>query len=223
MEQEQTVSTEQPTSAEPTLEQVYTEFKVDDVAQSFQPQPQYQPRQETPTLHESIPDPVLDSQGFKTWQASQSKEIRETLSSLKAHQQALAVAEMRRQEESDIKSAVQTVKEVMGGDLDDDFVEIALGQKARKDSKFNAIWTNRYRNPQALKAALRAVGSEFKGKYQFRHDPQLTENARAAKQSTQSSMTTKEDTSQNSVERRLSEAKSTAEFEREWARIVSGG
>lgn len=222
-DQEQTVSTEQPTSTEPTLEQVYTEFKVDDVAQSFQPQPQIQQRQETPTLAESIPDPVLDSQGFKTWQASQSKEFRETLSTLKAHQQAMAINEMRRQEESDIKSAVQTVKEKMGGDLDDDFVEIALAQKARKDSKFNAIWQNRHRNPAALRAALNAVGSEFKGKYQFRADPQLTENARAAKQSTQSSQTTKEDTSQNPLERRLNDAKSPAEFDRLWQQAISGG
>lgn len=220
MSEEQSVSQEQPTSTEPTLDQVYQDFKVDDVAQSFQQQPQQPQRQETPTLHESIPDPVLDAQGFKSWQATQSKEFRETLSSLKASQQALAVAEIRRQEEADIKSAVSTVKEKVGGDLDDDFIEIALGQKARKDPKFNSIWTNRHRNPQAFKAALNAVSNEFKSKFQFRQDPQLTENARAAKQSTQSSMTTKEDASQNPIEKRLAESN---DFDREWQRIVSGG
>lgn len=228
MEQEQSVSQEQPTSAEPTLEQVYTEFKVDDVASSFQPnvQPSQQPRQEPTTQtqgFESIPDPVMDAQGFKTWQASQSKEIRETLSRLQASHQALAVAEIRRQEESDIKTAVATVKEKVGGDIDDDFIEIALGQKARKDAKFNTIWQNRHKNPQAFRAALNAVGNEFKSKFQYRQDPQLTENARAAKQSTQSSLTTKEDTSQNPLEKRLAEAKDPREFERIWQQSLGGG
>lgn len=225
MEQEQSVSTEQPTSTEPTLEQVYSEFKVDDVAQSFQPQVQQaqQPRQEPPSHFDSIPDPVLDSQGFKTWQATQTKEIRQALSGLQAHQQALAVAEIRRQEESDIKTAVAAVKEKVGGDIDDDFIEIALGQKARKDAKFNTIWQNRHKNPQAFRAALNAVGNEFKSKFQYRQDPQLTENARAAKQSTQSSLTTKEDTSQNPLEARLAAAKDPREFERIWQQSISGG
>lgn len=225
-DQEQSVSQEQPTSTEPTLEQVYTEFKVDDVAQSFQPQaqPSQQPRQEPqPSLSEHIPDPVMDAQGFKAWQSTQNKDIRQALSSLHAHQQALAVAEIRRQEEADIKTAVSTVKEKVGGDIDDDFIEIALGQKARKDAKFNAIWMNRHKNPQAFRAALNAVGNEFKGKFQYRQDPQLTENARAAKQSTQSSLTTKEDPTGNPLEQRLAAAKSPQEFERIWQQSISGG
>lgn len=222
-EQEQGASTEQSTSTETeqTLEQVYKQYNVEDAARDFNPQRQEtQKTVETTALGTEIPDPVLDGAAFKSYLAKQDTTVKQTLAGLTQFQQQLFVQEQKRREEADIKSAVQTVKEKIG-DIDDDFVEIALGQKARKDSKFLSIYQNREKNPGAWKAALGAVASEFKGKFQFRQDSQLTENVRAAKQSTQTSLTAKESASDNPLEKQLSDAKSPAEFERIWERAKS--
>ena len=224
-EQTQSTSTEQGTSTEAapeqTLEQVYKQFNVEETAQQFQPQPQSAPQQPSQPaapqqpMATEVPDPILDPQGFKSWSATQAKSTQEALSRLHQTQQQIYVAEMQRREEADIRSAVQKVQEKVG-DIDPDFVEIALGQKARKDPKFMSIYQNRHKNPAAWNAALGAVASEFKGKYQFRQDPQLTENLRAAKQSTQGSLTTRDTGSANPIEERLGSAKTQAEFDRMW-------
>lgn len=225
MSEEQSVSTEQQTSTEPTLDQVYKQFNVEESASSFnpqpQPQPQAQPAPQAQPMGAEIPDPVLDQAGFRSYLAKQNTDYSRALSQLTQTQQQLHVAELRRREEADIKSAVSQVREKVGSDLDEDFIEIALGQKARKDPKFNSIYMNREKNPAAWRAALGAVGNEIKSKYQFRADPQLTENVRAAKQSTQSSLTSKDVDDSNPVESRLKNTKSQAEFDREWSRLQS--
>ena len=231
-EEAQGSSTEQTTSTEgneQTLEQVYEKFNVEEHASEFHPQQQpqqrveqQQPQHQQPPLGAEIPDPVLDQAGFKSYLAKQDSTVKQTLAGLSQFQQQLYVQEQRRREEADIRSAVQTVKEKIG-DIDDDFVEIALGQKARKDPKFLSIYQNRGKNPGAWKAALGAVANEFKGKYQFRQDSQLTENVRAAKQSTQSSLTAKESASNNPIEQKLAEAKTDAEFQRYWDTFKSQG
>ena len=224
-EQEQRTSTEQSTSDEQTLEQVYQKFNVEETANQFQQEPvRQQPQQDShqnqqQPLGGEIPDPVLDQSGFKSWLATQNRELKQTLGALQSTQQQLAVSEYRRREESDIKSAVQTVKERIGTDVDDDFVEISLGVKARRDPKFAAVYAQRHKNPAAWRAALGAVANELKGKTQFRQDSQLTENVRAARQSTQTSLTSKETSSDNPMDKRLSEAKSQREFEQIWSEM----
>lgn len=219
MAEEQT-SPEQ-SSNEQTLEQVYKTFNVDETANEFQPQQrqEVQPQQQAPqpSLGSEIPDPVLDQAGFKSWLGKQDLAIKQALAQSTQFQQQLWIREQRRTEEADIRSAVQAVKE-KGVDMDDDFIEIALGQKARKDPKFMKVYNDRNKNPNAWKAALNAVASEFKGKFQFRQDPQLTENVRAARQSTQTSLTSKEASSENSIEAELAGAKNQGEFDRIWAK-----
>lgn len=229
-EQEQSTSTEQGTSTEQTgeqtLEQVYKEFNVEETASQFQHEPARRQEQE-PARHETaqpglgaeIPDPLLDQAGFKAFLATQNSQVRQTLSELRATQQQLAVGEMRRREESDIKQAVQTVKEKIGGDVDDDFVEVSLGLKARRDARFAQVYANRHKNPAAWKAALNAVSNDIKRTHQFRQDSQLTENVRAARQSTQTSLTSKESSSGNPLNDRLAGAKTQREFEQAWADI----
>ena len=168
-----------------------------------------------------IPDPVLDQAGFRSYLAKQNTDYSRALSQLTQTQQQLHVAELRRREEADIKSAVSQVREKVGSDMDEDFIEIALGQKARKDPKFHSIYMNRDKNPAAWRAALGAVGNEMKSKYQFRADPQLTENVRAAKQSTQSSLTSRDADNTNPIEKRLTSAKTQADFDSEWRRLQS--
>lgn len=231
-EQEQSQSVRPETSneptSEPTLEQVYKQFNVEETASEFRHEPQRQepattqPQVAPPSLGTEIPDAVLDQQGFKSWLATQQMDTRKALGSLHQTQQRIAAAEFRRQEESDIKGVVAQFKEIVG-DIDDDVAEITLGLKAKKDPRFAKIWGERHQNPARLKAAVRAVGNEFKGKYQFRQDSQLTENVRAARQSTQTSLTSRNDASDNPMEKSLAEAKTPAEFERRWAQIMNGG
>ena len=221
-------STEQTT--EQTLEQVYKTFNVEETASQFHQEPvqrqeQAPARQETasPNLGAEIPDPVLDQAGFKSWLATQNTDLRKTLGELRQTQQRLAVGEMRRQEESDIKVAVQTVKEKIGGDIDDDFVEISLGMKARRDPRFASIYAQRHKNPAAWRAALGAVSNEIKGSHQFRQDHQLTENVRAARQSTQTSLTAKGQGNENPTEKALAGAKTQQEFDRIWSQTRDSG
>ncbi len=137
--------------------------------------------------------------------------------------QQLTVGETRRKVEADIKSAVSTVKERLGADVDDDFIEVALDVKSRKDPRFMTIFQNRERNPAAWKAALGAISNEMKSKYSFKADPQLTENVRAAKTHTQASQTkSQKDDGSNSLEKQLAGAKNAAEFDAIWSRAVHG-
>ncbi len=221
MEQEQTVSDEQQ-SSDKTLDQVYKEFNVEEAASNFNPAPQTSQAQPAATQQPTgaeIPDPVLDQNGFKSYLAKQYTEHSQALSQLTNAQRQLAQGEMRRREEADIKSAVAQVREKVGSDMDDDFIEIALGQKARKDPRFMSIYQNREKNPAAWRAALGAVGNEMKSKFQFKADPQLTENVRAAKQSTQSSLTSNRSESTNPIESRFEGAKTQVEFDRLWSQL----
>lgn len=228
--QEQTTSTEAAPAVTPdneTLDQVYSKFNVDQHAQEFAPQRQQAPQQQAPVQNQTmeafgVPDPILNSEQHKQWLLSQNSQVRQALSQLHATQQSMVADNMRRKEEADISKAVQTVKGKVGGDIDDDFIEIALGQKARKDPRFLSIYNNRDKNPQAWNAALNAVSNEFKQKFAFKSDSQLAENVRAAKQSTQSSLTTRESSGGNSVEKRF-EGKVGREFDAEWRKFTSGG
>ena len=229
-EETQSTSTEQGTSTEPTLDDVYKKFNVEEAASEFQTQPHQQPQQQPqpaaqpqPALGAEIPDPVLDQAGFRSYLARQDQSVKQTLQGLTHFQQQLHIAEMNRREAADIDSAVKRVQEKIGGEVDSDFVEIALGMKARKDSKFKSIYQNRNKNPAAWNAALGAVANELKGKNQFRQDSQLTENVRAAKQSTQTTLTTKQDDSTNSLDSRLANAKSQSEYDQIWQQIRSEG
>lgn len=225
--QEQTTSTEQSSTTEQTLDQVYEKYNVDQMANEFRPQVQQQTQQQQVQMDETIPDPVLDATGFKGYLAKQSQTVKQTLAGLTQFQQQLWVQEQRRREEADIKSAVSTLKSKFGDEgngIEDDAVEIALGMKARRDPKFKTIWQNRYKNPMAWNAALGAVANEFKGKLSFRADPQLAENVRAAKQSTQSSQTAKDEGgSDNAIQKALEGAKSERERAAIWSRMVNTG
>lgn len=228
-QQEQSASPDagQQTSEDTTLEQVYQQFNVEEKATDFNPAPQ-QPQvapapAQPPSLGAEIPDPVLDPNGFRAYLARTTSQTAQMLQQTTQHQQRLYAAELRRQEEADIKQAVSLVKEKIGGEVDDDFIEIAMGQKARKDARFAQLFANRSKNPAAWRAALSAVGNELKSKVSFRTDPQISENVRAAKQSTQSSMSSRESDDSNPLEARLASAKSQAAFDAEWSRMMNGG
>lgn len=222
-EVQQTSNEPSVSPSEPTLEDVYQTYKVEDAASQFQAQPNPQPQPQSRPLDEAtIPDPVLDSQGFKNWQAQQTGQLRQAVLEARGQSEAVARYLSQQKEEADIQKAIGTVKSKVP-DLDDDAIEIALGIKARKDQRFMQIYKNRDKNPQAWNAALGAVGNELKSKFQMRTDPQLTENVRAAKASTQTSLTTNQQDSGNPLEKFLNDSKDSRDFESRWNKLVHGG
>jgi hypothetical protein len=220
MSEEQTVSTEQPTSTETqSLEQVYKDYKVDAEAQSFQPQreavQQAAPVQQNP----AVPDPVLDPSGYKAWAGQQSEFTQKALSQITQKISQFERSQVVQREEADIKKAVEKFKQV-AGDVDDDVAEVALGQKARKDPLFMTVYNNRHRNPAAWNAALTAYANEFKGKYSFKVDQQLAENQRAAKLSTQGSQAKQKDDTPTGDDA-IFQGKTGPAFTQTWNRYVN--
>jgi len=225
-EQAQQVSTEQPASTEApqtenTLEQVYSEFNVEAEAQSFQPQQtQQQPQQTAQETLPAVPDPVLDPNGFKTWQAAQSGEIQKKLASMEAFQRQLAVSEINRREAEEVKTLVSDLNKVVGlPEADADLIEFALAKQVRSDPKFAAIYQKRHQNPKAWNAATKAMGEQLQKKFSVRADPQLAENQKALKQAQQSSATTKQT---NPEEDRFA-GKTGAAFDKEWQSYIGRG
>lgn len=226
MSEEQTVSNEQPTSAEasPTVDQVYEQFNVEQEAQQFQRQPvqtQAQPQQQPQTpMAQAIPDPVLDANGFKSWLATQNQSIQQALSGVQQFQQQLMVAEMQRREVAEVQATVDEVNKAVGlPDEQKDLIEFALAKRVREDAKFRTLYANRNQNPRAWKAALNAVTPELKDKFALRADPQLAENQRAVKTAQSALQTTKPQASPD--EDRFA-GKTGADFDREWSRYVGG-
>lgn len=216
----------QQTEAEPTLEDVYKQFNVEEEAQSFSPQPQQPVRQEstTPTAPTTaIPDPVLDGAGFKAWLSQQNNQhqlLQQSLQQVAGKLSQFEMAARLQREEADISKAVETFNSHLGDNkVDPDLAEVALGAKARKDPKFRAVWEKRYQNPAALNAALKAYAKEFGSKYAMRADPQIAENVRALKEATTSTKATSEQPKTDSARDRMANAQG-ADFEREWNRML---
>lgn len=223
-EQAQGTSTEQSSSTQQqtqdstqSLEQVYKQFNVEETAQSFQTQQQGRTEQQQVT-EVAVPDPVLDAEGFKKYQATQSQNLQKALSSIKDELTATRVERLRTKEEADIKSAVERFRQVAGEDVDADMAEVVLGQKVRKDPKFLSVYTNRDKNPQAWSAAVAAVANEFKSKFQFKVDPQIAQNQQAARQSIGSQSKTNAEETQG--DEALFKGKSGKDFDRVWRNYV---
>ncbi len=116
-------------------------------------------------------------------QLQASDELKGVLRAVVQHTQKYEAERTRAAEEADIKKAVGIVNASLKADPD--FAEIALAHQVRKDPKFASLWKNRTENPAAFEKGLKALGTELSKKYEFRSDPQLTENQRAMKELTQ--------------------------------------
>lgn len=202
---------------EQTLDDVYTKFNVETAAEEFtaRPQQQQEIKREAPV----VPDPALDVDGFRKWAggiAVQDEQIRQSLYSINDRLEKQEQERVRGQEEADLKAAVTKVKEKV--DLDDDFLEVALAHRAKRDPKFMNLWVNRSKKPEAWAAALDVVSNDIGKKFSARHDPQLAENQRAMKVS-RDQMATTQKPDANEKWAKLDRG----EFEQEWAKLVSGG
>lgn len=192
---------QQPTQTEPapaaTLDDVYRKFNVDAMVDDFaartQPAARTEPDPDTTrqtTAEVVVPDPVTDPEGFKKFvgQDHQSRlALRQSLQQVSQQVSAFEAKQLRTQEEADIKRAVEIVNAELKADPD--FVEVALGAKARKDPRFLKLYENRHKAPDAWQAALKAVTAELGDKFALRADPQLVENQRAMRTAQQAMAT----------------------------------
>lgn len=224
-----TEETEAPESPEPqvaSLEDVIAEAN-----QSFsQPAPTpAAPTEPGPsqTVEPVVPmtfDPLDDAsvrnyaQATAQGQSALQSQVQELNAKLTQYEQSTATAKV----EADIRSAVTKVTSEVDG-LDPVMAEVYLEKRAREEPGFQSIWNNRDKNPGAYNKALGAIANELKGRFDFKADPQLAENHRAANQSQQQSETTQAPQYNNTSEERLANAKSPAEWASEWAKVKSGG
>ena len=215
---------ETPSTEADPMDAVYTKFNVEDTANSFnpspQPQPQAQPQPQPQMQEPSIPDPVLDTQGYKAWAARQQVDgqvLRAALQQVAGRLGQYELAQKKAAEEADIKRAVETVNSSLGeSKLDPDMIEIALGAEARKDPRFLALWNNREKNPKAFNEGLKAFSQKIGKKFSVRSDPQIAENVRALKEATSTKAT---GAPEESATDRLGKLQGQ-DFQREWARLT---
>lgn len=218
---EQQVSNAAPTQ-EPSLEDVFSEYKVEHTTpqeqQYVRPQEQQQrqqPEQRQPELH--VPDPALDPTGFQRYEAANAQErqaLRQALHGLHGEVSAFKQERVKAKEEADIKKAVGFLKEKVP-DADDEMLEVYLGAQARKDERVMSVWNNRDKNPKAWNAALKAIANTAAGKFQMTSDPQLAENVRAMKTSQQGMATAQKQPSKEEAMGALQ----GAEFDQAWERL----
>lgn len=215
------VSESQPESTpEPTLDDVYKEFGVEQQAQQFQAAtaPAPTPQGFTPPTEPNIPDPVTDVDAFRQWQMQQfhqNNSVQKTLQELNGRFQEISQAEHKRQVEADISRAVEIVNKRLAADPH--LIEVALDLEARKDPRFQKLWEGRRQNPAAWDKALDAWSRKMDGKLAVRADPQLTENQRAARASQQAI-----GGSRNSSPREEWDRLDAGEFDSKWRALVNG-
>lgn len=218
---EETIAPESPEPQVATLDDVINEFNVPSLTPT--PTAPVEPKATVPAMPEGF-DP-LDEASVKNYAALQNQnqtalqsQLQELSTKLTQYEQQSAKAKV----EADIRSAVETVSSKMDN-ADPLMVELYLEKMAREKSGFQAIWDNRATNPGAFNKALEAVSNDLKGRFDFKADPQLAENHRAANQSQQQSETTTVPTYANAAEERLANATNEAERQAAWKAIKAGG
>lgn len=179
------------------LDKVYSDFKIEADAAEFKPQPaQTQPQVQQPQPQVKVPDPFDPNFGaYQAQLASGLSVLNQALAQTKGELTNMQRQLAQERTEADIKQAVGTIVEKSG--LDPDIAEVALQAKARQDPRFLKIWNSRTQNPEALKAALNAVATEFQSKYTVKQDPQLVENQRAIQASRNAMATTQKQSDQD--------------------------
>lgn len=205
---------------EQTLEDVYTEFNVEQATQEFNAKPQMQETEKKQPAE--VPDPTIDPDAFKSWGqkvASQDDEIRQTLFSINERLTNQDQERIRGQEEADLQSAIETIKE--GNDAlqgKDKLLKAYLNVAAYDDPKLRTVWENRVAKPEAWKAVVGIMKTQVAKEFNMTTDPQLAENQRAMKVSrNQMASTTKVDPDEKWGNM------DQGEFNQEWNSLVSGG
>lgn len=153
--------------------------------------------------------------------AQSNTALHSELQSLNQKLDSIEQDKIRDQVEAEIKTAASEISEKAG--IDKDYAEFQLEKKARENPGFQSIWDNRKQNPTAYKAALDAISNELVGKTDFKIDPQIAENHRAAQQSQQTGGSAPATEYNNPLEERLASAKTPEERQVIWSQIKAQG
>jgi len=187
----ETPSEEAPT---PSLDDIASEFSVEQEANNFQAQPapqapapnQYQPQPGYDQQFSNIPDPNYDPDGWNQWmqqQTFQQNSVVQELSGIKNEIESYKQQMAQQKIEADLGKAVNHVNEKLN--VDPKMAEVALEIEYRENPAFKRIWDHRDQNPAAFQKALDVVANKWTGKFATRTNDQLVENVRAAKTSQQ--------------------------------------
>lgn len=216
----ETAATEVPETQ--TLEDIARELSVEEQAQQFasSTQPQYQPQYQPPSSQQEFraPDPVTDPEGYNRFVQQwyqQNNQITGTVGQLQQRLEKFERTQLEQRIDQDVGKAVSKVNEKLN--VDPFLAEALLEMTYKKDVAFKKIWDNRERNPQALDRALSVLSGKLAGQVQFRQDPKIAANLRAAKSAQQTMATTQQQDQNSDV------PQGEAEFQQYWRRLISGG
>lgn len=208
-------STTTEVTADPIAD-IVKKYSIEETAQEFEskttqesPQPQTKPDSST-----VIPDPY-DTENFRKYLADE----RANSSVLQSQVKALAgvvgrVAQERLQAktDSDIQAAVKTVDDIVNLGKPK-VIEAYLDGMVREDKRLAAIWSNRDKNPQALKEALKTVANKMAEDFSIKTDPKLVDAQRARKAAQSTNATTQEENPDEKIAAQIEKAGS---FDRFW-------
>lgn len=172
-----------PAPAE-TLDDIYKsiESTAKQFTQETAPVPQAPANPVTPDS--SVPDPVVDPDGYRRFFAelhTQTRAVTERQRQLENERAQQMQAEVQRREREDITRAVDYIRKKV--DLDSDLIEGALFAQALKDQRFADLFSRRYDHPDKWEKAVNVFAQNIGNKFAARVDPQLAENQRAIKAS----------------------------------------
>jgi len=184
-------SQEQP--QDETLEDVFRQFPVEQAANSFAAQPRQNVEQPPPDI--SVPDPSYDPDGFKNVVKSlhtNDWEVKTALNRVSEQLEGMKQERQRAAEEADISQTVKQIQDsvpALAGK--EGLVKAYLGVFAQQDQRVLKVWENRKQNPAAWNKTLSVITKQMAKDIDFKADPQLTENTRAAKASRDQMATTR--------------------------------
>ena len=167
-----------------------------------------------------MPDPY-DTDAHKAYLANLAQQGAVTQQGLAAiaqflttQQQASAQAKI----ETDIKSAVDTVKAAGFEHPNAKVIEALLDAEARSDVRFKKVWENRDKNPTAWNNACKAVASKFQKDFDVKVDPDLVAAQRARKASQNAMATTTAESADDKWDGMKDE-----DFSHNWQQLIQGG
>lgn len=199
-----------------TLDDVISEYNYEAPVQ------QPQAKVPEPTAQNYV-DPLNEPQwrDYQNRQAQEQSALKSQLQDVTAKLTQYEQDTVKSKVEAEINRAVKTVSEKSGID-NKDYVDFRLNKLAEEKPGFKKIWENREGNPNAFNKALDAFANELSGELDFKADPQLAENHRAATQSQQSAGTATSEFG-SPQEENLAKAVESGNFEQEWAKQKAGG
>ena len=193
---EQTPAPEAPPKQ--TLEDLYNQFNVGVEQQSIGAPPAVEP----------TPEPQTPGTDDVT-------AIRSDVAQLRTAWQAERQANQQREEEADLKQAINTLGTEAGIKGKESLLRGFLISKATEDQRLQTLWHARKTNPGAWKKAIGILADEVQQEFSM-PNPQLEENQRAMEESQRGQSSTAPPTPE--PEKRMMDM-SDGEFQAVWDRL----